>query len=505
MWVTGVLGAGSALWFGFGGGAVGGFDGGFYGWSGVEWGRVDVSPDLEDRRPDGSRYTPSTQSFLRGEHCLEKLTAASVELDGADLGRLRFEHPEIEFEVVDLPFDQLVPRLHYKPPGNPDAFDALNLMLAEYSRNGVSVPAGKAGDTMAHFETDLEEERPYRVEADYQFAANERFRPVRFAVINNCLKPGLWEISASDRSGEIHHSWMTMPDAVYHQLVARSNGLSEEFVRDALAWRADAVELDLDRLRRAPQPLGSVVAELLTGSKSGYSSQGSRRKLAAGFALVERGAERVMPKSLADLTATPVHLSSFVEPGKYSMNERRRFDFGFLRGIREARVMRTTAITDYNWRHNVNPSHPDCVEIHLDLGEWTIILGNLPIKLLVPQEDLGIWGFGVGVLPSSDFAERRKFLIEDGPPPSFAYLCRKKDGKHVVVNSHDFGLEQVFIRTNSTTPAPWWEITLTSYERIVDIVKYRVVVPSSMAAELKDAAANYAAPLYRTYRDDNLR
>jgi hypothetical protein len=30
-------------------------------------------------------------------------------------------------------------------------------------------------------------------------------------------------------------------------------------------------------------------------------------------------------------------------------------------------------------------------------------------------------------------------------------------------------------------------------------------VPAGMAGELKTAAANYHAPLYRTYRDDNLR
>jgi hypothetical protein len=493
LWIGAGVIAGAVAWFTFGSGFVG------------AWGRVEVRPDLEDRRPDGSRYTPSTQSFLRGEHCLEKVTAARVQLDGSDRGSVRLEHPDIEFQVVDLPFDQLVPRLHYTPPAEPDAFDALNLMLAEYSRNGMSVPAGRDGDTMAHFETTLTEERPYRVEGDYEFAANELFKPVRLSLINNCLAPGLWEMSASDRSGEIHHSWMNMPDAAYHRLVARSNGLSVGFVREALKWKTDEVELDVDRLRTAPRPLGNVVAELITGSRSGYSSQDSRRKLAAGFALVERDNEQVMPKSLSDLTGGPVHLPDFIEPGKYSISERRKFDFSFLRGIRQARVIRTTATTDYDWRNKNKPSHPDCVEIHLDLGEWTIVLGNLPVRLLVPQEDFSIWGFGVGVMPSSDFAERRKFLIEDGPPPSFAYLCRSKDGKKIVVNSHDLGLEQVFIRTNSNTEEPWWEITLTSYERIVDIVKYRVAAPESMFAELRDAAANYAAPLYRTYRDDNLR
>ena len=150
-------------------------------------------------------------------------------------------------------------------------------------------------------------------------------------------------------------------------------------------------------------------------------------------------------------------------------------------------------------------SRSGCVEIHLDLGEWELVFGNLPIELLVPQEDLGIHGFGVGVLPSSDLAERRKFLIEAGPPPSFAYLCRKKGDQRIAVNSHDYGLEQVFLRTHIQADKPWWEITLTSYERIVDIVKYRVEVPAALTTELRAVAANYSAPIYRTYRDDNLR
>jgi hypothetical protein len=96
-------------------------------------------------------------------------------------------------------------------------------------------------------------------------------------------------------------------------------------------------------------------------------------------------------------------------------------------------------------------------------------------------------------------------LIEAGPPPSFAYLCRPGEEGLVAVNSHDYGLEQVFIRTHTESDDLWWEITVTSYERIVDIVKYRVDVPADLVDDLRAAAATYTAPIYRTYRDDNLR
>ncbi len=58
-------------------------------------------------------------------------------------------------------------------------------MLAEYSRNSVSVPVGKSSDTMAHFETDLDEAVPWTLDGDYRFVPNPNTRPVRFSVINN--------------------------------------------------------------------------------------------------------------------------------------------------------------------------------------------------------------------------------------------------------------------------------------------------------------------------------
>jgi hypothetical protein len=471
----------------------------------VSWGAVQVVPSLEARLADGSYYTPSTQSFLRGEHWLEGVVSAQLELAGDDLLSVELQHAGAHdhLKVVDLPVAQIVPRLHYTPAGAPDAFDAFNLRLAEYARNSLSVPIGTAGDSMAHFETTLEEGYPWQLEGDYEFVPNTRFRPVRFGLINNCLRPGLWEFSASDRSGEIYHAWFELPAQPYIELVARTNGLEPDFVRAALEWNDDEVGLELERLRTLVSELGRAQVRLASDASSGYSSQDSRRKLAAGYAKVEQGTELIAPAQLSELTAAPVHLSSFVEPGRYSNTERRRFDMSFLRAVRGADVRRTLARTHFDWRQR--SEQRATLELQLDLGPWQIVLGNLPPELLVPQEDLALHGFGVGVLSSGGFAERRAFLIEDGPAPSFAYLCRAVDGQLVAVNSHDYGLEQVFVRTHERPAGLVWELTLTSYERIVDIVKYEIVIPAELHAELRQAAANYQAPLYRTYRDDNLR
>lgn len=476
------------------------------------WGPIAVSPSLEDITPDSNLYTPTTQSFLRGGHWLE--TVAHIDLWTNDRGhmRVRFEAPGSDafLDVVQLPTEYLVPRLTYTAAKEPDAFDAFNLMMAEYSRNSVSVPVGVPGDATAHFETNLAEEVPWRLVGDYQFEPNPRLRPIRVGVINNCLTPGLWELNAADRSGEIYHAWFDMPEALYNDLVAEANGVEAAFAAQATQWSTEPVALDLARLRTVEEVIGPTALQLSGEAAVGYSSQDSRRKLAKRYALVEKDGALVTPERLSDLTTSVVHLSNFIEPGKYALTDRRAFDLAFLADARDAEVSRVTPLTDYDWlnRSDTEPA-PERVatylELTLHLDAYSIVLGNLPMELLVPQEDFAIQGFGVGVLNSGGLAERRKYLFEQGPAPSFAYLYQMRDGRPTALNSHEFGIEQIFIRTHIRDNDPWWEITITSFERIVDLVKYRVDIPDALQAELTTYAMEYISPLYRTYRDDNLR
>lgn len=483
-------------------------------WAGCgekDWGRVQVSPTLEDVTEEGYLYTPSTQSFLRGEHWLEAVNEIEIKTDG-NTARIIFHarDSEQEMQVVNLPLDRLVPRLHYQAANPPDAFDAYNLMLAEYSRNSLSVPVGSPGDETAHFESSLEEAAPWRLAGDYSFVPNGLVRPIRVGVINNCLKPGLWELNASDRSGEIYHSWFNMPPELYHELLAKTNGITEEFASGATTWSTEPVTLELSRLRSVVDTLGTVSVVPCADGAAGYSSQDSRRKLAKGYVLIDKDGQRQKPSTLSELTKSTCYLSDFVAPGKYSFTNRREFDLSFLAKIRDATVYRVTPFTDYNWLStdgsNIRSTRQSgYIELAINLEDVSIIIGNLPLHLLVPQEDFAINGFGVGVLSSSGIAERREFLINEGPAPSFAYLCREEDDRLNGLNSHDFGIEQIFIRTHLSEPLPWWEITITSFERMVDLIKYRIEIPEALHAELLDHSQRYISPLYRTYRDDNLR
>ncbi len=500
---------------------------------------VELRPSLEDVLPNGAPYTPGTQSLLRHKHWLETVKGLSLSIDTSERDdrddarnrdltrqgranvRLEAEADSSFIELTGVPLDYLVPRFHYRPSDPPDAFDAFNLMLAEFSRNGMSVPVGEPGDTMAHFETDLTESFPWTLAGDYEFLPNAKFRPTRIALVNNCLRSGLWEVSASDRSSEIYHAWFDFPFEVYFDLVAKTNRVDPDMIESALAWKVDPVELQLDRLRESRESLGEVSLTLAPETDSGYSSQDSRRKLKMGFALLEvedgnGGTNLRRPERLSELTKHPVHLSNFDEPGKYRIEGRRRFDFGFLREVESADVYRVSPRTDYAFNNGAEaPDRSDetYLELHLRLRDRTIVIGNLPLELLVPQADFAIHGFGVGVLPSQGFAERRKFLIEEGPAPSFAYLCKRENGQRadgpmaslLALNSHELGLEQIFLRTHLSDDRAWWEVTLTSYERIVDLVKYEVEIPQSLRGPLDEARMRYIAPLHQTYRDDNLR
>lgn len=474
---------------------------------------IEVQANLEDLAADGSIYSPSTQSFLRHQHWLDDVTRLDLDVSADGIGELELranDNERMTFKNVEM--EQLVPKLFYPLPGAPDAFDAFNLMMAEYSRNSVSLPTGDPGEGLTHFQTTLDGEVAWLVpENPYEFRGDRRYRPLRMSVVNNCLGPGLFELNAVDGAGEIYHGWFSFPNDEYHQLVAHANGIDDiGFVRDALVFKADPVVLDLDRLRTVNESLGEVVPKQLLDGRSGYSSQGSRRKLAKGYVLVPRDGELARPERLAELTEVPVHMSEFVEPGKYSFEKRREFDLTWLRRVRSAEVFRVTPKTHYRFLDE--EAVPEAsfrgagyLEIHLHFDEYSLVLGNLPESMLVPQEDFEIHGFGVGVVSAEEPAERRKLLYETGPSPSFAYLYKQDGDQLIAVNSHDFGLEQVFLRVRMVGGRMWFEPALTSYERVVDLAKFEIPVPPSLADEMNNLRRRYISPTFLTYRDDNVR
>lgn len=481
---------------------------------GVEIKDLEVKPSLEDKKDDGSVYTPETQSILRGKHVLESVDGMDIQIDSNDEATVVLKSSK-NGETVrynSIPIDTLVPRLHYSPASPPDEFDAFNLMLAEYSRNSIDFPRGTKSDSMTHFESSFDEvSAPWTLNSDYEFKANPRYMPSRMSLTNNCLGPGLWELNATDTAGEIFHAWFGFPGDRYMQLVAQVNGLPREFVEKAVIFRKEDAPVDLDRLRTIKESIGTGTVVLAPDSRAGYSSQGSRRKLGRGFAMVEKDGKLVKPEKLSDLTSSVSHLSEFQEPGRYSFKVRKPFDMSFLAKAKGAEfflVEPKTSYVDFNGqggKRAENADQTEYLELHVTLENETLVFGNLPISLLVPTEDFTLHGFGVGILSAGEPTEQRKLWFERGPLPSFGYLIHEKDGKTMGVNTHERGLEQVFLRTRFEKGVPHIEVILTSYERMVDLVKYEITVPSGLVERLNQARLRYIPPIYRTYKDDNLR
>jgi hypothetical protein len=473
--------------------------------------KFEITSNKEEIADNGYRFTSSTQSFLRGHHWLENISDASLSINEDRIADLNFETrtPSDNYiKIKNLPLEYLVPRLHYSVTETPDDFDLFNLMMAEYSRNGLSFPFGLDNDEITHFETNLIADIPWKLEEDYKFKPNPKFKPIRFSVTNNCLAPGLWELNATDKTGEVYHSWFNFPKDEYFKIIAEVNNLPFEKVIKALDWNDREVKIHLDRLRKNKRKISTKSVSIVDEDIS-YSSQGSRQKLAKGFVTCEKNGIYVRPEKRSDVLNSKVKMSQFIEPGIYSKKDKMDFDFSVYKHPKNVSIYETTPLTNFNFNKNYNKIRPDnfkYIEVHISLPEQRkLILGNLPLNLMVQQEDYSIHGFGVGILSAGGFAERRRFLIEQGHHPSFCYLAKETSDGLSALNSHGEGLEQVFIRSYPNVKIPYWDITFTSYERITDIVKYRVAIPKELIQIQKQHTKEYITPVYFSYRDDNLR
>ena len=470
---------------------------------------VSIAPSKEDLTQDNKPYTPGTQSFIRGHHWFENITDASFAIDGDNYLNIDFNAGASDyfFNAKNIPLRYLVPRLNYKPKEELDDFDQFNLMLAEFSRNGISFPFAREGDQITHFQTNLKADIPWKLEDDFVFKPNPTFKPVRFSLVNNCLAPGLWEMNASDKTGEMYHGWFSFPDDQYYDIVSNVNNLNVEKAKEVLKWKSEGVMVDLDRLRTVKKVLGKENIDVVNEEIS-YSSQDSRRKLSKGFVLCEKeNGQLEKPKSLTDMLDHKIKMAKFAPPGKYLIDEQMSFDFSYLGQPSGVTIKEVDPLTAYNFdTEEFKRDDLDYIEIEIDLPlNRKLIIGNLPLNLLVQKEDYGIHGFGVGIMHSSEFAERRQFLIEQGHHPSFAYIVEETPQGLKALNSHDEGLEQIFIRSFATAEDPYWDITFTSYERITDIVKYRVPILKNLQEQQIAHHEDYITPVYFSYRDDNLR
>ncbi len=477
---------------------------------------VALNLDEEETTPDGKVMNPGTQSLNRYTSKLRELDRL-LEIELSDDGRqvsfvLGAEKRGEQLFAKAIESKFLVPLLPYPTGDSVDAFDQANLMLAEYARNGLALSYQDNNKLFGYFNASENlfdrESDDYRY-TDGKMEPNPGARPRRFSVTNNCLKPGLWEFAAKDTVGEMYHSWFDMPRDTYLNMIRGASDIriSDSDLADALDYDGDLeVPLHLERLRREQGELVSAQPRIrLNKAVGSYSSQDSRRKVQKGYFQVIRDGEQISPATFADMQpGDKFKVRRFVAPGIYSADDFEIFDYNPYWS--KAVIREVAPLTRYPGGREAD-DRLGYVEIALyERGEERgIILGNLPVSLLVEQDDYRIPAFGVGVLPPAEVIERRYLRFKEGPVPHYAYLVKKdSDGQWVILNNHEYGLEQIYIRPFHRKEKVYLRITLVSYERIVDLLEMEVEVTGELGERIRQATSEYKPPLFRVYKDANI-
>lgn len=478
---------------------------------------VALKLDKEETDKNGQVYNPSTQSLNRYASSLRELDRL-LDIELSEDGR------HVSFEIgskekaerlfarnIDIRF--LVPLLPYKPAAPLDDFDRANLMLGEYARNGINLSYQDSNSLFGYFNAsgNLFEENA----EDYTYAngllkPNARAKPRRFSVTNNCLKPGLWEFAAKDTVGEMYHSWFKMPKDVYYTMIRKASGIeiSSGDLSDALSYTKDLSEvaLRLERLRKPGKILVDSAPAIVLNKKVGsYSSQDSRRKVQKGYFYVERDGKRVAPRDFSQMRQGDVFkVRKFVSPGVYSDSTFEAFPYN--PNWSKAVIREVEPLTRYPGGRVADDPY-GYIEIALyERGEKRgVVVGNIPVSLLVEQQDYQIPAFGIGVLQPSTNIERRYLRLKEGPVPHYAYQITKNgEGNWALLNNHEYGLEQVYLRPFLKDDGVALRIILVSYERIVDLIELEVKLDAELAEKIKSASENYKPPLFRVYEDANI-
>lgn len=484
-------------------------------WFGLDYyGTGVLKIDQEDMK-DGVVLNPSTQSINRYSSVARELTKVKTKVDEENMLLsllIADDKKERKVFVDKLDINYLVPLLPYPHEKTPDDFDLANLMLAEYARNGIALSYQKTNSKFGVFNASantFSSNEEYLLN-DGMVIPNKDVKPVRFSVTNNCLKPGLWELSAKDTVGEMYHGWFKFPKSSYYKMVKLANDIDIPNWKLALALRykkdLSATEVKLDRLRIAGDVLIKRKAILNQEKMVGaYSTQGSRRKSQKGYFSIIRDSKVIKPKDFSKMKlGDKFKMHKFVSPGIYSASDSKVVDYD--PAWTNITVRKVNPLARYAGSNTLLDKYGYIeLKITKDNDSDAIVVGNIPLSLLVFQDDYKVPAYGVGVLPSSELIERRYLRLKDGPLPHYAYqMSKNSDDKWMMVNNHETGQEQIYLRPFEKNNKLYLRITLVSYERIVDLLEVVVEVDGELEKVIREASSNYSPPMFRVYKDANV-
>ena len=467
-----------------------------------------VKLDLEYETENKKAVNSSTQSINRYSSNLRNLTGVdfSFNEDLAQFNVTLKDQTKSQFlKIKNIDAGFISPLLPYKFV-NSSPFDIANIILAEYSRNGISIPIQDKNESYAtvEYSKNLFNNLGEYIFENGKYEPNPGVLPKRINFVNNCLRPGLFEIGASDAVGEMYHSWVDLDRELYNKIVSNQTGIDPQKIPADFDNPAhfDKVKLELEKLRINQQKIGTYSINYNKEKEiGGYSSQDSRRKVQRKFYDVVRNGEVLTPKKQEELSnGDKFSMFSFEEPGIY--NPFKRTDLTFSREWTKAEVSRVKPITSYTHQEKYLPSEYIELKLLNATGNKGLIIGNVPLALLSFKNDFVIPSFGVGVLLSSEMIERRLLRKKEGPRPSYAYLISIKEENEYIENNHKIGLEQIYLRPVKKEGAIYLRCTIVSYERITDLIEFEILIPDLENDFLKNDAA-YSPPIFETYQDDN--
>jgi len=461
----------------------------------------------QEHRVNSKAVNSSTQSINRYSSNLRKLTDASLNYDSEKSSlALSIENKDNDFiKINNIDVGFLMPLLPYKKV-NDSKFDIANLILAEYSRNGISIPIQKSNQ---QFATINNSESLFNSKGEYifkngKYQPNPGVLPKRISVVNNCLSPGLWEINASDAVGEMYHSWLQLDKKFYNEILSKQTRITIDSIPEKFddPIHFKNVALELDKLRTINSKIGEYEVTYHKEKEIGsYSSQDSRRKIQRKFYDIKRKDSLLQVSYQSELLdGDYFSMFTFEPPGIY--NPKKRNIVKFERTWTNAKVNSVKPLTYYENDQEFLPSAYIEVEISDKNKSQGLIIGNIPLALLSFKNDFVIPSFGAGVLSSSELIERRLLRKKTGPKPSFAYLTKIKNGQHFVQNNHIIGLEQIFLRPIQKEDGIYLRFTIVSYERITDLFEFEIKIPELQEAFVENNAS-YTPPIFETYQDDN--
>lgn len=473
---------------------------------------VDLKLDQERMLDSGKALNSSTQSVNRYHSVLREIDKAAfsfspsskkleVQLQKNDSSKATFMQIEADF---------LLPLLPYDHKAQIDDFDKANLLLAEFARNGINLSLQTSNSTYGFVkpESDLFNDKGEYFFINNTIAPNPKVKPLRMSVVNNCLHPGLWEINASDAVGEMYHAWLELPQDFYFNMIRANNHISNPEQELSTFFQQNSLEnipLELGRLRERGELLLKASTQIAkTKELGGYSSQDSRRKIQRKFYEVFKGEDATSIQNFGQLNEEHTfRLHSFLPPGVYDHTE--SFEVPYRPHWEKVEIYEVNPLTTYGYPANTYQDQGTIeIVLHSKDGKQQMIAGNIPISLLVFAADYAIPAFGAGVLSSSELIERRHLRLREGPLPHYAYMAEIKDGKSFILNNHELGYEQIFLRPIQKGEEMFLRFTVVSYERIVDLMEFEIPIIGSLKTRLLQASEYYQPPLYEIYNDSNI-